>query len=83
MPINLRRAAHNLFEIAIEGGEIVIAAEAEDRRDLIALFHYPAHSGGAILLSALAGVLIFHDKLSRRQIAVCVLGLLAIVLMNF
>ena len=46
-------------------------------------FHYPAHSGGAILLSTLAGVLLFRDKLSRRQIAACTLGLVAIVLMNF
>lgn len=46
-------------------------------------FHYPAHSGGAILLSTLAGVLLFHDRLSKRQIAACVLGLAAIVLMNF
>ena len=46
-------------------------------------FHYPAHSGGAILLSTLAGVLLFHDKLSKRQIAACALGLAAIVLMNF
>ncbi len=46
-------------------------------------FHYPAHSGGAILLSTLAGVLLFHDTLSKRQIAACALGLAAIVLMNF
>lgn len=46
-------------------------------------FHYPAHSGGAILLSTLAGVLLFRDRLSKRQIAACVLGLAAIVLMNF
>ena len=46
-------------------------------------FHYPAHSGGAILLSTLAGVLIFRDKLSVRQAVACVLGLFAIVLMNF
>ncbi len=46
-------------------------------------FHYPAHSGGSILLSTLAGVMIFRDKLSKRQIAACALGLCAIVLMNF
>jgi drug/metabolite transporter (DMT)-like permease len=46
-------------------------------------FHYPAHSGGAILLSTLAGVLIFHDRLSRRQVLACAIGLTAIVLMNF
>lgn len=46
-------------------------------------FHYPAHAGGAILLSTLAGVLLFRDRLSKRQIAACVLGLAAIVLMNF
>ena len=46
-------------------------------------FHYPAHSGGSILLSTLVGVLLFKDKLSRRQIIACTLGILAIVLMNF
>ena len=46
-------------------------------------FHYPAHSGGSILLSTLVGVVLFKDKLSKRQIAACVLGLAAIVLMNF
>ena len=46
-------------------------------------FHYPAHSGGAILLSTLAGVLIFHDRLSRRQVLSCAIGVVAIVLMNF
>ncbi len=46
-------------------------------------FHYPAHSGGSILLSTLVGVLLFKDKLSGRQIAACVLGVTAIVLMNF
>ena len=35
--ISLGRASHNLFEIAIEGGKIVVAAEAEDGRDLIPL----------------------------------------------
>ena len=46
-------------------------------------FHYPAHSGGAILLSTASGVVLFRDRLSVRQIVACVLGLCAIVLMNF
>ena len=46
-------------------------------------FHYPAHSGGAILLSTLSGVLLFRDKLSARQIVACILGICSIVLMNF
>ncbi len=46
-------------------------------------FQYPAHSGGAILLSTLSGVFLFKDKLSWRQWAACVLGCIAIVIMNF
>ena len=46
-------------------------------------FLYPAHSGGAILLSTLAGILLFRDKLTRRQMISFMLGLVAIVLMNW
>lgn len=46
-------------------------------------FHYPAHSGGSILLSTVVGFWLFKDKLSRRQMIACALGLVAIVLMNF
>ncbi len=45
-------------------------------------FLYPAHSGGAIILSTLAGVIIFRDKLTRRQIVSFILGIAAIILMN-
>ncbi len=46
-------------------------------------FLYPAHAGGAILLSTLAGVIFFRDKLTKRQMISFVLGLAAIVLMNW
>ena len=46
-------------------------------------FHYPTHSGAAILLSTLPGVLIFKDRLSSRQWFACVVGCVAIILMNF
>lgn len=46
-------------------------------------FLFPAHSGGAIILSTLSGIIFFHDKLSVRQIVALCLGTTSIVLMNF
>jgi len=46
-------------------------------------FHYPAHSGCAILLSTLSGVLLFKDRLSQQQWVACILGGMGIILMNF
>lgn len=46
-------------------------------------FHYPAHSGSAMLLSALVGFLVFREKPTKRQIIAYILGIVAIVLMNF
>lgn len=46
-------------------------------------FHYPAHSCSVTLLSVLTGVVLFRDRVSRRQIIACVLVTFAIVLMNF
>ena len=46
-------------------------------------FQYPAHAGGSILLSTLAGVLFFKDRLGARQTVACLIGLVAIVFMNF
>lgn len=46
-------------------------------------FLYPAHAGGAILLSTLAGIIFFRDKLTKRQMLSFVLGIVAIVLMNW
>ncbi len=46
-------------------------------------FHFPAHSILSILFSMLSGVLIFHDKLTKKQIAAFILGIAAVALMNF
>ena len=46
-------------------------------------FLFPAQAGGTVILSALAGVLIFKDKLTKRQVLGIVVGLVALVLMNF
>lgn len=46
-------------------------------------FLYPAHSGCTILLATLSGIVIFRDKLSKRQAVACALGGISIVLMNF
>ena len=45
-------------------------------------FLYPAHSGLSILTSTLSGILLFHDKLSKRQTVSFLLGIAAIILMN-
>lgn len=44
---------------------------------------FPAESGGAIILSTLAGVLIFKDKLTKRQMLGMAVGIVALVVMNF
>lgn len=46
-------------------------------------FHYPAHSVTTMLLSALTGILIFREKASKQQIIAYILGIIAIILMNF
>ena len=46
-------------------------------------FLFPAQSGGTIILSALSGVLIFKDKLTKRQMIGMVTGIVALVIMNF
>ena len=76
---------HPLLAAAFAGGSLAcfLALNTYAAGVIDGSFHYPAHSGGAILLSTASGVILFHDKLSVRQIAACVLGLAAIVLMNF
>ena len=83
--VTLRRVQAMCAQGRIAGAALAcyLALNTYAARVIDGSFHYPAHSGGAILLSTLAGVLLFRDKLSRRQIAACTLGLVAIVLMNF
>lgn len=46
-------------------------------------FFFPTYAGGTIILSTLSGVLFFKDKLSGKQIIGVILGIVAVVLMNF
>lgn len=46
-------------------------------------FLFPSYTGITIVLSTLSGVLIFKDKLTRRQILGMAVGIVSIVLMNF
>ncbi len=62
---------------------IFLATNTYATKVIDASFHYPAHSGCAILLSTISGVVLFKDKLTTRQIIAFTLGFLAIVLMNF
>lgn len=48
-----------------------------------ATFLFPTYSGGNIILSALTGVILFKDKLNLRQILSIVIGIVAVVLVNF
>jgi len=45
-------------------------------------FLYPSHSCSAILLSTVSGVIIFRDRLTKRQSLSFALGVVAIILMN-
>lgn len=46
-------------------------------------FLFPAYSGGTIIFSTLSGVIIFKDTLNLRQGISILIGIVAIVLMNF
>ncbi len=46
-------------------------------------FLFPAQTGGIIILSTLAGVLIFKDRFTKRQIFGVIIGLVSLVLMNY
>lgn len=46
-------------------------------------FLFPAHAGGSIIFSTVAGLLFFKDKLTLRQVIALCLGTVSIVLMNF
>ncbi len=43
---------------------------------------FPSYSGGCIVFSVLAGVLLFKDKLKKRQVLSIAIGAIAVVLMN-
>ncbi len=46
-------------------------------------FFFPTYAGGTIILSALSGIFFFKDKLNGKQIFGVILGIIAVVLMNF
>ena len=45
-------------------------------------FFFPAYYGGSIILFALAGALIFHDRLSRRALCGILLGAASVILVS-
>lgn len=46
-------------------------------------FLFPTFAGGVIILSTLSGVVLFKDKFSIKQIIGVLIGIVAVVLMNF
>ena len=46
-------------------------------------FLFPACSGGTIVFSVLSGIIIFKDRLTRKQYLSLCAGIVAIILMNF
>lgn len=46
-------------------------------------FLFPTYSGGCIIMSTLTGIVLFKDKLKTRQLIGVLLGIVAVVLMNF
>ena len=46
-------------------------------------FLFPAQTGGLIIMSALSSAIIFKDKFTKRQITGLVLGIIALIIMNF
>ncbi len=46
-------------------------------------FLFPTYAGGTIILSTLSGVILFKDKLNLRQVLSLILGIIAVVFINF
>ena len=46
-------------------------------------FFFPTYSGGAILLSTVAGVFVFKDRLKAKHLVSLAIGTVAIILVNF
>jgi len=46
-------------------------------------FHYPVFSGAMMIFSTLSGVIIFRDKLSKRQLIGIATAIVAVVMTNF
>lgn len=46
-------------------------------------FLFPVYSGGSIILSAIAGIFLFRDKISKKQLCGIVSGIIAVIFMNF
>lgn len=46
-------------------------------------FFFPTYSGVSIILSTVSGVLLFKDKLNKKQVIGIIIGIVAIVLMSF
>lgn len=49
---------------------------------LDSLIYYPVANGGALMLTVLVSVMIFHEKLTKRRLVGFILGLLAIILLS-
>ena len=46
-------------------------------------FFFPTYSGGTIIVSTLTGIIFFKDKFTTKQVLSLIIGVVAIVLMNF
>ncbi len=46
-------------------------------------FLFPVYSGGSILLSTLAGIFLFRDKITKKQLCSIIVGITAVIIMNF
>lgn len=51
--------------------------------EISGVLFFPAYYGGSIILSGISGVLILKDKLKKNQVISMIIGITAIVLMNF
>ena len=43
---------------------------------------FPVYNGGTLVLATIMGVFLFKDKLSRKQIASIIVGIIGIILIN-
>lgn len=61
---------------------LYLALNTYQGKVLEASFQFPVNSGLNIIFITTMGILVFKDKLNKRQALACVLGLIAIVLIN-
>lgn len=81
-----RKPPHIIFAFAAATGIILAVFQLFNTyaiTNVNGTFLFPVYSGGCIILSTISGLLIFKERLNARQTIGIVIGVVALILMNF